>query len=149
MMNGRDLDSLGFLFEHEYSRAELNWLGSDAEGSVGIFWTAGTGPVPAKTLTTAAIEVVFIRVQDLLVTGEAIYSPGPDDGDVSEWMLASERGLFAYDWDRTSSRYRLIASPSASIGVRNLPTDLREQAELSEFPFIFSRTSAFSVSDPA
>jgi hypothetical protein len=111
------------------------WLASDAEGHLGVFITAGIGPIPAVALDASHVPVEnveqrlcqlpFVSNAQLLVSVKR-----PDD-----FVELAKRGLFVYDWTdihRTTREalrvYEPVAAPSKPITVSSLSLDLEALA---------------------
>jgi hypothetical protein len=99
------------------SKDDVEWVAVDRHGRVGIFTTAGEGPVPRSYLQRSSV---------LKRVGEAIWAlpecssaviattvPRPDD-----FLAFARRGCFAFDWviahqqSRHPSQYALQARPT-------------------------------------
>jgi hypothetical protein len=94
------------------------WLGADEIGRVGLFITAGEGPVPETALHQLELGIWpekavagLPRVGPCNLLAEV---PNPNS-----FIEAAERGIFVYDWtDIHRSRsgemdsYELVASPT-------------------------------------
>ena len=112
------------------------WLASDTEGHLGVFITAGCGPIPEQVLesTHIPIEDVESRLCELPRMSKAqllVSIKRPDD-----FVDLAERGLFVYDWtdiNRTALEalhaYELVAVPSKPITMSSLPADLASLAK--------------------
>ena len=112
---------------------DVTWLAADKEGRIGVFVTAGSGPIPEIVLTSLEQER-FEDIEARIVTLPTITSARllvpvkrPDDYLGFAW-----RGLFAYDWSdvhRTQGyrhAYELLAAPERPLGVAELPPDIVE-----------------------
>lgn len=107
------------------------WIGSDREGRIGAFVTAGEGPIPVGLLLSDRLSLDEIegRLGELpSVTSAKLLVPlkRPDD-----FVDLARRGFFAYDWTdvhRTSSEalhvYEQIAVPETPISARELPAEV-------------------------
>ncbi|MBO0884322.1 MAG: hypothetical protein J2P17_29135 [Mycobacterium sp.] len=75
----------------------------------------------------------------------------PGDGDYSDWLTASDRGFFVYDWQLWKGPYKRYAVPTVPIIGEQLPPPVREVAELVNLPSDFSaeRTLTFPYVEPA
>jgi hypothetical protein len=87
--------------QQEYPYAvDCAWIASDGQGFVGVFITAGEGPVPAHALRGGffPVEEVEARVLRLSIrTGQAVTNlcDAPDPGS---YIALAQRGVFVYDW---------------------------------------------------
>ncbi len=115
-------------------RTDVEWLAVDRDGRVGVFTTAGSGPIPTVYLDSEGIlEQVWDAVRglpevcdhDLLVA-----LPRPDD-----FISFARRGFFSYDWADVQGagrhlgrRYELQARPLAPVTVDSVrwPSPLGE-----------------------
>ncbi|MCA1196397.1 hypothetical protein K9B35_00310 [Sphingomonas sp. R647] len=114
------------------TQIDCAWLATDACGRLAAMITAGEGPIPAAVLESR-IDVTDIegKLLDLPIMGDAMdvaNVPNP-----SSFIDLSRRGFYVYDWTdvhRPSSQalgaYELVASPSVSIRLEDLPADLQE-----------------------
>jgi hypothetical protein len=89
---------------------ELDWLAVDCVGHVGLFSTAGFGPVPkAVTDHLADVSAGIARLGTLPVTGD---SDATASGDLTFWTVPAARGVYAFDWGSSSSGpYTRIITP--------------------------------------
>ena len=104
-------------FDHRYVRSEFDWLAKDEEGYLAFFTTAGRGPIPAE-LDNEESDAISVQeyVLGLPLRGDAIPVTSRE-ADLTDWLEAARRGLFAFDWDFDRQQYELIAKPSSPIQV--------------------------------
>ena len=101
---------------------EYDWLGTDSDGCVALFSTAGAGYAPVAFLRdTDAHAVAIEAVLALPSSAEARFSPCLPPGLTNTWRLVAERGLYAYDCDPNGGPYRLVAAPMAPTKSHALP----------------------------
>lgn len=101
---------------------EYDWLGSDGNGCVALFSTAGAGYAPKAFLRdTDAHDVAIQAILALPATTEAKFAPDLAPGLINTWRLVAERGLYAYDCDPNGGPYRLVAAPAVPARVDSLP----------------------------
>lgn len=105
---------------------DVMWYGADAHGRVGMFTSAGPGPIPRSVFRDRdAYKALERHLRDLPVIGKLEllirYKRTID------WRQAAERGLFAFDYD---NGYRPVARPTTPLLLGELPEWV--QAELSE-----------------
>lgn len=101
-----------FIFDHPFLRSEFDWLAVDRGGRIGYFATAGAGPLPDIVVANAAaFETLYEDVLAVPAFCEA-FVVVDTTRNVSEWIEASRRGLFAFDWRRERNCYELIARPA-------------------------------------
>jgi len=132
---------------------DCGWIASDDQGNVGIFITAGEGPIARAALNGEFFPVVEIepRVLDMSVRDRQgvemlVKVPRPDS-----YIELASRGLYVYDWTDISrgsghlDAYELMAVPAIPIRCEELPDALRMVARsvrLSGVRFGVSRTIA-------
>jgi hypothetical protein len=120
---------------------EAAWLALDAKGYVGIFITAGSGPIPEFASSDLRVLECSVEQQVLRqmekITGAKLVNPV---GDYSSFAALAERGMFVFDWkyfDRTAMKrmaeYEVVAIPNSPIEDVSLPNDLRELAKKVKF----------------
>jgi hypothetical protein len=111
------------------------WLASDPDGQLAAMITAGCGPMP-DALLAAFEELPNLegRMCDLPRIAEAILLV--DVPNPASYRELSEKGLFVYDWTdihRSKSQhidaYELVARPSVTLRLDELPPDLRAAAD--------------------
>lgn len=100
-----------FLVHPEYPHGwDVEWVGIDRRGRIGIFTSAGTGPIPVFQLDRwAEYQELALALIALPEVGEAellARVPRPDD-----FLAFARRGYHAYDWDEARGAYRLQARP--------------------------------------
>lgn len=104
------------------------WIASDNACNVGVFITAGIGPIPVQSLSVDVlniedIEEILYRLPHISSCHLLVSMKRPDD-----FIELSERGFFVYDWcdihrikKDYSNAYELIAIPSNPIKLNDLP----------------------------
>ncbi len=107
--------------------ADLAWYAVDGSGRVGLFTSAGPGPVPrAMFRDLDAYLTLGEHLCALPVLGKPellIRYPRPDD-----FRDAAARGLFAFNFvggSPPAGGYRLVARPSVVLAVDTLPEWVR------------------------
>jgi hypothetical protein len=128
---------------------DYEWLAIDGDGHVGVFTSAGAGPIPRwfaddRAWCDAVLDVVAslpARGTFRLEVPDASTTPG-----LRDWKRWAEVGLFAYDWADIhrptvahSRCYELIAAPTTPIDARVLPAALRERPVLAGVCFAKTR----------
>lgn len=107
------------------------WLASDRNGHLGVFITAGDGPIPAQALDSAYMPVEDIEEQlcqlPIVSKAQLLVSVKQPDSLVD----LAERGLFVYCWTEslpTMRKERRVYEPMAilskPITASSLPSDL-------------------------
>lgn len=141
--------------QQEYPYAlDCAWIASDRQGFVGVFITAGEGPVPAQALRADffPVEEVEARVLNLSIRPGQTVTNLCDAPDPGSYIALAQRGVFVYDWtDFTSIKgrlnaYELVARPLLPITCAGLPNDLREVAQAVRFADVrFADSSRVAV----
>lgn len=108
---------------------DCSWLASDQTGRLGVFITAGIGPIPAAVLDSAymPIEEIEERLCQLPAVSSAqllVTVKRPDS-----FIDLAERGIFVYDWTdihriKALNLYEPVAVPTGPINMDVLPDDL-------------------------
>lgn len=102
---------------------EFDWLGSDAEGHVALFSTAGGGYAPEEFLQDTEVhDKAIAAILTLPPSTIARFAPELPSGYKNTWRLVAERGLFAYDSDFNGGPYRLVAAPLVPAHITELPS---------------------------
>jgi hypothetical protein len=104
-------------FNERFPGLEFDWFASDAEGNIGLFSTAGFGPVPDE------VQLHFQghdQVAALL------------DWRVPQvWKECASRGLFVFDWQHWQGPYRKEESPLGALA----PAFKRHILSIPKLPF--------------
>jgi len=124
--------------DHPEWGIEFDWFAVDDCGHVGLFSTAGYGPVPAAVLEhTAELDAVYNTWRDAVSpSGRCIERP-LRQGDFGDWVSAAERGLYGFDWKIWDRPYERLTVPSHPRHVDDLPPDLRKLATAMSLPVDF------------
>src|SRR5574339_429083 len=91
---------------------DLEWIAVDRKGRVGVFTTAGSGPIAKACLTAADVpDQIWAAIQSLpeVTECELVCSvPRPDD-----FIAFAKRGLFSFDWAefQETPQYEVQARP--------------------------------------
>ena len=108
------------------------WLAADQVGHVGMFITAGRGPMPEAAPNEEFEDVEDVSLTLLRTCGAKVLRrmPHPD-----AFLALAERGFFVFDWSdvhRTKANelraYELTAIPDRPIAVGLLPSRLLKAA---------------------
>jgi hypothetical protein len=107
---------------------DVSWVAVDAAGRLGVFTTAGEGPVPESALSvSAAADEVVCRLPVLGGHELLIKYLRPDD-----FVAFAERGLYAYDWSDAhrprgdcTGCYELVAKPVRPVSIGELSPNFR------------------------
>ena len=80
------------------SGLDVEWIAVDRKGRVGVFTTAGTGPIAKACLSKPEVlDQIWdaIRLLPEVTRYELVVTvPRPDD-----FIAFAKRGLFAFDWE--------------------------------------------------
>ena len=90
---------------------EFDWFAVDRNGFVGLFSSAGNGPVPALVVTHASEFDDYDWGTRLPPAGTCLDRPSRD-GDFSFWIVAAERGMFGFDWQMWDGPFERLTVPS-------------------------------------
>lgn len=112
-----------------------------------MFTSAGYGAVPEAVLRNVSlVDRAVDAIARLPVIGKAAEVCLPDDGDFSSWLTTAQRGFFTYDWTIWHGPYKRLASPSVPIILEQLPTPIRQAAELVTYSPHFFNEAAVDIS---
>lgn len=109
------------------SGLDVEWIAVDGRGRVGVFTTAGSGPLPKVYLTSAGLlDQIWDVVRHLpeITEHELLVSlPRPDD-----FVAFAKRGLSSFDWAdicrswaSASGPYEIQARPQHALSVDLIP----------------------------
>lgn len=107
---------------------DVEWIAVDRKGRVGVFITAGSGPIPKACFTEAEVlDQIWDAIHSLpeVMDYELVVSvPRPDD-----FIAIAKRGLFSFDWQQfqETPRYEIQARPKTPLTVDAIlwPQELR------------------------
>lgn len=110
------------------SGLDVEWIAVDCKGRVGVFTTAGTGPIPKACLTkTEVLDQIWDTIRTLpeVMDYELVVTvPRPDD-----FISFAKRGLFSFDWQefQLKPQYEVQARPKTPLTVDAIawPQELR------------------------
>jgi hypothetical protein len=110
------------------SGLDVEWIAVDRKGRVGVFTTAGTGPIPKALLTEAEVlDQIWDAIRSLpeVMDYELVVTvPRPDD-----FIAFAKSGLFSFDWEefQETPRYEVQARPKTPLTVEAIawPQELR------------------------
>jgi len=100
------------VYKHGRIGLEYDWLALDADGCLGIFSTAGAGPIPSSIMTGENKDVMVFEILMTLPIVTRPLLPKICEHNISDWTALAERGIFAFDWRRDCNDYCLIAYPA-------------------------------------
>jgi hypothetical protein len=131
-------------FIHPMPGFELDWLGIDIHGHVGLFSSGGEGPIPRAVFEhLAEVETAIEHLNVLPVLGTCAQSPR-GSGDYSSWIEPARRGLFGFDWEPgTGGPYVRLTIPSCAITIEDLADpDVQKSSLLVRLPIDFYNVSS-------
>src|SRR5262245_50126960 len=108
------------------------WLASDQAGQLGMFITAGHGPIPEAVLAGDFGDVEDLALRLPISSKATVLKkvPRPDS-----FLAMAERGFYVFDWsnvDRSDAAaldaYELVAVPDRPAAIGSLPRQLQNAA---------------------
>lgn len=103
---------------------DAGWLGADERGRVGLFITAGQGPVPAAALSQLECDP-WPEEAIMKLSKSADCTLSCNVPDPSTFVAVAERGFFVFDWSdiycthaEELGEYELVASPSIGVSLQ-------------------------------
>jgi hypothetical protein len=134
---------------HPRQGLELDWLGVDLRGHVGLFSSGGYGPIPkavADHLTE--VDAALNRLNMLPVLGPCAESP-EGDWDYSSWIEPARRGIFGFDWGPTKNPpYARLTVPLAPVSINDIADPaLKAAALLVRLPVDFQETTSIDADE--
>jgi len=111
----------------------------DSRGCVGLFSSAGYGPVPEAVIEHATeLDACSDTWRDAVpLCGQCIDRPRRP-GLFTDWISAAERGLYGYDWKIHHGPYERLTVPSHPLHANDLPMSLRHLATIVALPLTFA-----------
>jgi|LauGreDrversion4_2_1035121.scaffolds.fasta_scaffold363468_2 hypothetical protein len=109
-------------YKHDLLGEEFDWIAKDRHGNFGYFSTGGEGWIPYSV--TAKPEPFWESLEivtSLPIVGEPICTFFGNHA-IQEWLEVAARGIFAFDWNRFTKRYELVARPAASVILEGQPS---------------------------
>jgi hypothetical protein len=107
-------------FSERFPGLEFEWFAQDAEGNIGIFSTAGFGPVPANVQ-------LYFQDHDRAALSIELTHWGSSD----VWKDYAKQGLYVFDWQHWQGPYRKEEAP---LGTMNGGFK-RQILDIPELPF--------------
>lgn len=132
---------------------DIAWVASDAHGNLGIFITAGAGPIPVHAMRFLDEERQCPEemIAELPATGASdLFMDAPD---TSSYSTMADRGFYVFDWTdiyataELLEKYELVAKPRNPSRTTELPLELRSACEATKFVAV--NLSAVTLIDPA
>jgi hypothetical protein len=117
---------------------DLAWVAGDADDCIGVFITAGLGPMARTQFERSSEMRIDIEAELLMlprITGCDLLVDVPAP---SSYVDLAERGFFVFDWfDQNIDTYRLVAKPSSPLRSADIESDLRMLVALAKLEFFF------------
>ena len=96
--------------DHEYYRAEFDWLAVDEGGEMALLSSAGSGPVPGQALEDCDfLEGIVEYLLRLRETGAATARSGRPIP--KEFWEIARRGVYLFRWNDMKGDYELLVAP--------------------------------------
>ncbi len=136
-----------------YIDSDWAWMAQDKAGYVGMFVTAGHGPIPFEVLRAYDVEIETAEenVLMLMKSTECVnhcQAPNP-----KSFIEIAQRGIYAFDWTDVHrvkrdeiEAYEIMATPKNPITAIELPPNLQKISELIVFKNLYF--SDFTRIDP-
>lgn len=125
------------VFDHPFRGLEFDWFALDHNGRPGLFSTAGEGWVPRGVMELISglpdqgrpdptgnewISPDVLELLEKYRPPEEFISGLPDRGEpvvlyrgkgvITDWIKVATKGIYAFDWNRSTDRYELVAKPT-------------------------------------
>jgi len=117
------------------------WMASDQEGCLGVFITAGRGPIPKAALNEEHFDAVDTLLRDLRPrTAAEVFVT---DGNTADFEDVASLGLFVFDWQDIqhgqgeTESYDIAAAPAEPLRVADLPPSTTGLASTVRLPLSF------------
>ena len=132
---------------------DIAWVASDAQGNLGVFITAGVGPIamPAMRFLDEELQCPEEMIAKLPEGGGSDLLM--DAPDTSSYSRMADRGFYVFDWtdvyatDGFLEKYELVATPRNPARTADLPPELSSACEATKFADI--NFAATTDVDPA
>jgi len=138
-------------YPHDVEMIDCAWLACGTLGRLAVLITAGRGPVPAAVFE-GQIDIFDIEEQLGALPYNGAVRLRLSAKDVPSFTALAERGLFAFDWSdihkvgaNQTNAYELMAVPSASRHLLDLPDDLHRTAEWVRLDVDLARTAWLTI----
>lgn len=128
-------------FSHPEPGTELDWLAVDVDEYVGLFSTAGRGPVPVVVVEhLVEVKRAIARLGNLPILADCAKTPDRGTGDFSFWIEPCRRGLYGFDWGPVDAGpFARLTVPGHPIKTAELEeATVREAARLVRLPIRFA-----------
>jgi hypothetical protein len=112
--------------------ADIEWYALDRQSRIAFLTTAGPGPIPLSVLSDRAEYTAVTEFFPALPAKARAEIMVTDPRNFGDWVKAAERGLYAFDYERSGGRaegYYMVARPNVPLGVDDLPGWVREWLE--------------------
>lgn len=117
-------------FDERFPGLEFNWFALDAQGQMGLFSSAGFGPVPASVqLHFQAHDQAAFQLDWSVLKME---------------QVGTELGLFLFDWQHWKGPYLKLAQPVGEMNAA-FKQQILQIPELIIFPMSFTAVESIQV----
>jgi hypothetical protein len=136
-----------FRYGHPHFGIEFDWLGHDVDGAVGLFMSAGYGPVPraAYDQFKELDDELGAAITVLPTIGGSRLEQHPSI--TTSYEGPAQRGLYCYDWEHWKGPYRRASLPDVPLALEALPFDLFRFAVLVQVPVTFETFVGINLLD--
>jgi hypothetical protein len=131
--------------------ADIEWYALDCRNSIAFFTTAGPGPIPRSVLRDRDEYNRVINFFAQLGTKGRAELVTTNHPNARDWVQASERGLYAFDYERGEGRlegYYMVARPEAELRIDNVPNWVQKWLESVRLDHAVFADSLHSPIDP-
>jgi hypothetical protein len=110
--------------------ADLEWYALDEFGAVGMFCSAGRGPIPRAVFRHLDTHLALMEyLHNLPVRGQR--DQQFESPSMIDFAQAADRGIFAFDYeDYMVAGYRLMRNPADPLPLDTLPRWARDWLEV-------------------
>ena len=121
---------------------EFDWFGVDILGQIAVFSSFNRGFIPTKAISSLEKYIEFQNVIKALPKKTNVKLCAKNDGDFSDWISYSEKGLYSFDYQDAHRKiktgcYDLIAKPRKPLSILNIENFKQYLEILPEFELIF------------
>jgi hypothetical protein len=116
-------------FNNRFPGLEFDWFALDAEGSIGLFSTAGFGPVPTNVQLHFRSHDQTVRLFDLY-----------------ELEKCGRYGLFVFDWQHWQGPYLKMEQPRSPVAI-SFKQHILQIPSLPIFNMVFASVESIVVEE--
>jgi hypothetical protein len=117
-------------FDERFPGLEFDWFALDAAGNIGLFSSAGFGPVP----TTVQLH---FQMHDHAATHLDWRAP-------EVWKACAEQGLFVFDWQHWNGPYLKLEQPLGELDAA-FKDQILQIPQLTVFDLHFGEVASIEV----